>query len=147
MIYIQMSLDVFFYEWDAVEAMFPWGVEVLSPLLRSFGVAPSLCEEVDGRLLIDLVKQVHPNIRRLKVEGRHSQALFWVSVVFVSPFVVVYFQRLPNAPIERSLCVLGTPNLIIACILELHRWVLRSGAVGECRRGHLEKCPKFHRLA
>jgi hypothetical protein len=142
-----MCLNAFFSEWDAVEGMFPWGVEVLSPFLSGFGVAPSLCEEVDTRLLLDLMTQIRPNIRRIKVEGRHSQTLFWVHVVLRCPFVVVSYQRHPNAPIERSMSVLGTPNLIIACILALHRWVLVSKATGVYGCSYLERAPKFQRRA
>ncbi len=130
--YFTMCLDQFFSEWDAVESMHPWGVQFFTPLFRVFNVPPGLCEEVDDRLFLDLMIQVHPNIRRIKVEGRHSQALFWVHVELRCPFAVVSFQRLPNTPMERSLVVAATPGLLVACILAFHHWVVSSKAY--CRR-------------
>jgi hypothetical protein len=129
-------ISSFFAQWDAFELRHPWGVTVLSPLLSEFGVAPAIREEVDSRLFLDLVSQIHPSIRRIRVESRHASSQFWLHVVLCYPFVIVSFQRNPNARMERSVAVTATPCSLMACILAFHRWSLglRRSA---CGRGML----------
>lgn len=131
-----MSVEQFFYEWDIIEQMHPWGVPFFTPLFQGFGVASSLCQEVDSRLFLDLMIQVHPSVRLIRVEGRFSSVLFWVHVEMRLPFALVSFQRQPLAPLERSVFVVASPSLIVACILGFHQWRLGSsrGCLGRCRR-------------
>ena len=132
-----MCLDRFFSEWDDVERIHPWGVLCFTPLFSGFDVPLSLCAEVDDRLFLDLMNQVHPNIHRIKVEGRYSEALFWVYVElrYQSSVIVVSVQRHPNAPMERSLVVEAVPGSLVACILAFHRWMIRGdpGRGAVCR--------------
>ena len=129
-------MSSFFAEWDLFEAMQPWGVNALSPFLNEFGVVSAIGREIDDTLFIDLVSQVHPNIRRIRVERRHATAShFWVHVVLCPPFAIVSFQRSPNARMERSVAVAATPGSLMACVLAFHRWFLslRRSACGVAR--------------
>jgi hypothetical protein len=125
-------MESFFNEWDQLERMHPWGVNFLGPFLSGFGVPRALCNEVDDRLFIDLVTQVHPNVYRIKVEGVFSSAFFWLHIEIHLPFAVISFQRLPNMPFERSVCVQAVPGAVIACVLAFHRWSI--GRPSRCVR-------------
>ena len=121
-------MDTFFMEWDWLERVHPWGVEILGPFFASYGVSSSACDEVDARLELDLMMSMYADIRRIRVEGRFSGHVFWVHVFLRHPFAIVSFQRFPDAPFERSLPVVATPSSIVACILAFHRWVSGSKA-------------------
>ena len=119
-------MDTFFAEWDWLERVNPWGVEFLRPFLSMNGVSSAVCDEVDARLYMDLMHPVFADIRRIKVEGRFSGHVFWVHVLLRPPFAIVSFQRLPDAPFERSLSVVASPRTVVACILAFHRWMAGS---------------------
>ena len=125
-------MDTFFMEWDWLERVHPWGVEMLGPLFASYGVSSSACAEVDARLHMDLVSALFADIRRIRVEGRYSGHVFWVHILLRYPFAIVSFQRFPDAPFERSLPVVATPRSVVACILAFHRWVVGSNVGMRC---------------
>jgi hypothetical protein len=125
-------MDTFFADWDLLERINPWGVQFLGPFFSVNGVSLAACEEVDARLFIDLMDPVFPDIRRIKVEGRFTGHVFWVHILLRYPFAIVSFQRLPNAPFERSLPVVATPRSVVACILAFNRWMLGSGVGRRC---------------
>ena len=127
----------FLASWDYLEVCHPWGVNVFTPLMGRFGVSPTMCEELDSRLFLDLVARVHLDIRRIRVESRHTPTVFWVHVVLCYPFAVVSFQRQPNAPMERSVSVLATPCSLVACILAFYHWELGRKVYGGCGRARV----------
>ena len=47
----------FLASWDYLEVCHPWGVNVFAPLMGRFGVSPTMCEELDNRLFLDLVSR------------------------------------------------------------------------------------------
>lgn len=130
-------MQSFFTKWEHLERSNPWGVNVYGPLLSEFNIPLAIREELDSRLFLDLVNQVRPNIRRIRVEGRHSESQFWLHVVLCYPFAVIGFQRNPNALVERSMLVTATPRALMACILAFHRWSV--GLQHSCVR-HGVKC-------
>jgi hypothetical protein len=120
------AMGSFFTEWDLLELQFPWGVNVLGPFLSRFGVNPHFCDEIDSRIFLDLATRVQPAIRRIRVESRYTPSQFWIRVMLCGAYMLVSFQRRPNAPVERSMAVAATPCLLMACIVAFHGWELGS---------------------
>lgn len=127
-VYTFWDMDTFFIEWHWLERLNPWGVNTLTPFLSVHGVPLRLCNEIDSLLYVDLVTPVYSDVRRIKVEGKCNEEIFWVHVVLRMPFAVISLQRLPSSPFIRSVLVLATPSLVIASILAFHRWIVASDA-------------------
>jgi hypothetical protein len=121
-------MESFFIEWHWLERLHPLGVNILAPFLSVHGVPLRLCDEIDSLLYIDLMSPVFSDVRRIKVEGKYSEEIFWVSVVLHLPFVEISLQRLPSSPFIRSVFVLATPSLVVASILAFHHWIVGSNA-------------------
>ena len=115
-------MDVFFNEWDRLERSYPWGVQYLSPFFSGYGIPMHMCEEVDNRLYIDLMLTRIQDSRRIKVEGRHSDCMFWVHIVLYQSIATIGFQRNPSTPYLRIVTLVATPTSIVASILAFHRW-------------------------
>ena len=115
-------MDVFFNEWDRLERSYPWGVQYLSPFFSGYGIPMHMCEEVDNRLYIDLMLTRIQDSRRIMVEGRHSDCMFWVHIVLYQSIATIGFQRNPSTPYLRIVTLVATPTSIVASILAFHRW-------------------------
>lgn len=145
-------LRQFFDVWELVEQMHPWGVDCLEPFLSTFDIPASLCAEVDARLYVDLMITPHPDIRRIKLEGRGSGVVCW-AVVELDPHgggddgrdddsddaeppdpgtapavhrrrIVVSFQRSPAAPLVCRVSIAATPRAVVACLAAYHRGLM-----------------------
>jgi hypothetical protein len=121
-------MDLFFIQWDLLENLHPWGINYLAPFLLVHDVPFDVCEEVDSLLYMDLMTPVYSNVRRIKVEGKCSEKIFWVYIVLNPPFAEISLQQLPSSPFLRSVRVLASPSSIIASILAFHRWIVGSTA-------------------
>ena len=128
-----------FAVWSVVEQMHPWGVERLEPFLSTFGVTAEMCSEIDERLLFDVMISPQPDVRRVRVEGRHSRVVFWAKISGLNDEhaarVNVSFQSTPSDPFRFAVSVEARPRALVACFLGYHRMMLlgrRRRSAGRC---------------
>ena len=122
-------VEDFFDAWDALETMFPFGVQTFGPLFADFGVPITLCNEVDDLLFLDLIPQRSENVRRIKVEGRHSRRSFWVYVEMLraSRALLMSFQNSPNSPLRFTVCIVASPYAVVDALASFHQRLISSG--------------------
>jgi hypothetical protein len=125
-------LTRFFAAWDALEAMHPFGVASFARMFIGHGVPSILAFDVDEYLFLDLMTPRQMAIRRIKVEARISQCVFWVYVDLNTR--VVSFQSNPQAPLTWSVSIDGDePSELVRLIIWHHRTLERGrGASGRC---------------
>ena len=124
-------LPRFFTAWDNLESMHPFGVVNFAPLFMEYGVAQALALDVDEYLFLDLITPRLRGVRRIKVEARISQRVFWVYVDLDAR--VVSFQVDPMAPLTWSNSVDEKPCSLVSLIFHYHMTQeRRSGFSGRC---------------
>jgi hypothetical protein len=122
------TIHDFFLTWDALEGMYPWGVQRYAEFLVDFGVPSELCTEVDARLFMDLMTPQRPNAYHIRVEGRHTGVVMWVFVFVHGFFAFVGKHRLPNEPFERHTVVYATPRNVVSSIVQMYQ----EATIGRC---------------
>jgi hypothetical protein len=121
-------LTRFFAEWDDLEAAHPFGVVRFAPLFMEHGVPQALALDVDECLFLDLMTPRHMEIRRIKVEERVSQRVFWVYVDLGAR--AISFQENPMAPLRWSVVLDGDcPWELVRLVFQRHRMQARWGGL------------------
>ena len=115
-----LPIQRFFDAWDDLEAAHPFGVMAFAPLFMEFGVTQALAFDVDECLFLDLMSPRLHAVRRIKVEARVSQAVFWVYVDMDAQ--LVSFQSSPLAPFAWSTPIdPSLPAELVRIIFHYHR--------------------------
>ena len=125
-------LGRFFAEWDALEAAHPFGVTSFAPLFMRHGVPQALAFDMDECLFMDLMTPRRLEVRRIKVEDRVSQRVFWAYVDLGAR--CVSFQENPMAPLRWSSSLDGDhPCEVVRLVFQHHRMQARRlGFPGRC---------------
>jgi len=120
-----MDLRAFFDEWDDLESANPFGVMRFQPLFVRYGVSEVMAADVDEFLFLDLMSRRHINIRRIKVQARLTDEIFWVYLDLRTS--VLSFQATPMAPMTYSVTIDADPvwlvRFIMAYYCHFHRKV------------------------
>lgn len=113
-----VEMSAFVCAWDALESAHPFGVDHFTPLFLDYGVSVELCEYVDRYLYLDMMIPRHVDVRRLKMERRHSSSVSWVYLEILSPTsLAVAFQATPIAPFDFVVRIEATPRALIETLV------------------------------
>ena len=110
----------FFMEWDALEAMYPFGVIMFTPLFLDYGV------------FLDLMIPRQIDVRRIKVQSRASGHIFWVRVELSPSHAIISFQSSPSAPLMCTQSVVASPSAVIETIVAMYRRIVVPFGRGHC---------------
>jgi hypothetical protein len=119
----------FFHAWDRLEAQHPFGVTHFATLFSECGVGAADCIKVDRFLLLDLMTARRTWIRRIKVECRRTERVFWAYVDLAA--CTVGFQNGPMHPFVLTVLVPPTPAAIVAAMVAYYE--LTSGCGPKAR--------------
>ena len=122
----------FFMEWDALEAMYPFGVIMFTPLFLDYGVSSGACLVVDEELFLDLMIPRQIDVRRIKVQSRASGHIFWVRVELSPSHAIISFQSSPSAPLMCTQSVVASPSAVIETIVAMYRRIVVPFGRGHC---------------
>jgi hypothetical protein len=113
------TMRAFFDAWDDLEAANPFGVMYFRPLLLQHGVSEAMAGDVDEFLYMDLMTRRMVHIRRIKVQARITEELFWVYLDLRTS--TLSFQSMPSAPFTYSTTIVPEPAWLMRLIMAYYR--------------------------
>ena len=113
------NLWAFFDAWDDLEAEHPFGVMYFRELFTRFGVSETMAGDVDEFLFLDLMSRRMVSIRRIKVQARITNEVFWVYLDLRASTLSI--QSTPAAPFTYSTTSVHEPDWLVRLILTYYR--------------------------
>ena len=111
-------MSAFFDAWDDLEAAHPFGVMYFRDLFTEFGVPETLAGDVDEFLFLDLMSRRMASIRRIKIQARLTDEVFWVYLDLRTS--VLSFQSHPAAPFTYTTIIALEPLCLVRVLLSYH---------------------------
>jgi len=111
-------MSAFFDAWDNLEAAHPFGVMYFRDLFTEFGVPETLAGDVDEFLFLDLMSRRMASIRRIKIQARLTDEVFWAYLDLRTS--TLSFQSHPAAPFTYSTTIALEPVCLVGALLAYH---------------------------